>query len=83
MSFDGAIWTPMTSGTLEDLLDVWGNAADDVFVVGTTGTILNYGGAEWGPMASGTFNHIRASWGFAADNVFAVGESGTILRFMR
>ena len=38
----GATWKPQESGTTAALLGVWGNARDDVFAVGTDGTILHY-----------------------------------------
>jgi hypothetical protein len=52
-----AIWTsfssPMSSGTTDYLLAVWGSASDDVFAVGEGGLILHYDGASWSAMASG------------------------------
>ena len=72
----------MNSGTLEDLLDVWGNADDRVFMVGTNGIILYYNGNDWKQMASGTQYTLRDVWGLSENNVFAVGHSGAILRFI-
>lgn len=37
-------WSPMESGTQRMLNAVWGSSANDVFVVGTLGTILHYDG---------------------------------------
>ncbi len=42
IQFDGTTWSPLGSGTLKDLADVWGSSGDDVFAVGNTGTILHY-----------------------------------------
>jgi hypothetical protein len=46
-------WSPMESGTQKMLNAVWGSSANDVFVVGTLGTILHYDGnpeATWSRM---------------------------------
>ncbi|MFC1926945.1 hypothetical protein ACFLWV_04270, partial [Chloroflexota bacterium] len=53
-SADSNTWTPMTSGTLDDLWGVWGSSSTDVFAVGDNGTILQYDGSDWTPMTSGT-----------------------------
>jgi hypothetical protein len=56
--FDGAEWTPMESGTEENLEGVWGYVLKDelgavtrtdVFAVGHNGTILRYDGVSWQP----------------------------------
>jgi hypothetical protein len=58
---------------------VWGRADDDVYAVGTGGTIVHYDGVTWTPMPSSTVNDLEAVAGTDA-NVFAVGGGGTILR---
>ena len=63
------------------LLGVWGSAWNDVFAVGTGGTILHYNGAVWNTMASGTTDHLVGVWGSAWNDVFAVGTGGTILHY--
>ena len=40
--FDGNIWSPMDSGTLDGLYAVWGSSATNVFAVGDSGFILHY-----------------------------------------
>ena len=37
-------WSPMESGTQRMLNAVWGSSANDVFIVGSLGTILHYDG---------------------------------------
>jgi hypothetical protein len=39
-------WSPMTSGTTNDLNGVWGSSSSDVFAVGYNGTILHYDGSS-------------------------------------
>jgi hypothetical protein len=44
----------MSSGTIQNLYDIWGSSGSDVFVVGQAGTILHYDGSTWSPISSGT-----------------------------
>jgi hypothetical protein len=75
------IWTPMVSGTTNNLSSVWGSSGTDVFAVGGTGTILHYDGSTWSPMTSGTTNNLSSVWGSSGTDVFAVGNFGTILHY--
>jgi photosystem II stability/assembly factor-like uncharacterized protein len=61
------------------LYGVWGSSENNVFAVGSWGTILHYDSNTWSAMSSGTTNHLNGVWGSAGNNVFAVGTSGTIL----
>ena len=63
------------------LSGVWGLASDDVFAVGSRGTILHYDGTKWSQMQSGTKNNLEGVWGTASDDVFTVGDGGTILHY--
>ncbi|UCF94424.1 MAG: DUF4214 domain-containing protein, partial [Desulfobacterales bacterium] len=60
---------------------VWGSAANDVFAVGNSRTILHYDGNSWKAMDSASANDLRGVWGSSAGDVFAVGNSGTILHY--
>ena len=72
-------WAAETSGTIVDLLSLWG-APGHVYVVGYDGTILySTGDGTWTPQASGTTEHLIATWGNAPDDVYAAGYRGTIL----
>ncbi len=81
MHYDGNNWTLIETGVDADLYSVWGSSANDVFAVGTSGTILHYDGNSWTQMSSTTENDLNALWGFAADNVYAVGDNGTVLNY--
>jgi len=75
-------WTwqnPLPQGNT--LNAVWGSGPNDVFAVGSYGTILHYDGSEWQVMDSGTTRNLNGVWGSNGDNVFAVGSGGTILRY--
>jgi hypothetical protein len=66
-----ATWSPMSSATTNNLNDVWGSSASDVFAVGDSGTILHYNGSTWSAMGSGTTNSLKSVWGNSATDVFA------------
>lgn len=67
--------------TTPGLLDIWGSAEGDVFVVGQDGIILHHtsNSDTWSVMASNDAPALHSLWGSAADRVFAVGEHGTVL----
>ncbi len=78
--------TPQTN-----LMDVWGSSVDNIYAVGSFGSILHYDGTRWTPMESGTEKDLEGVWGFVRkdsdtgeitrEEVFAVGSDGTILRY--
>ena len=76
----GASWSPITSGTTEDLTAIWGNGAT-IIVVGKGGTILRSvdSGASWVIASSNTTQALYGVWGSSVNDVYAVGASGTIL----
>jgi len=80
--FNGTAWqrTPL-AGVTTFMMDIWGSAADDLFIVGLNGTVLHSDGTGFAPSLSGTTEHLRAVWGAAADDVWAVGNDGALLHF--
>ena len=75
-------WTwqnPLPQGNT--LQAVWGSGPNDVFAVGSYGTILHYDGIEWQVMDSGTTQNLNGVWGSSGADVFAVGSGGTILHY--
>ena len=71
-------WTPMHSGTTNDLHGIWGSSGNDVFAVAFGGIILHYDGSAWSPMTSGTTHILISVWGTSSSDVFAVGECGIL-----
>ena len=68
-------WTwqnPLPRGN--DLRAVWGSGPDDVFAVGSHGTILHYDGSSWTAMDSGTTEDLHGVWGTSGSDVYAVGS---------
>jgi len=71
---------------------VWGSSADDVFVVGHTGTkingavndnrIMHFNGNSWSEETEiGISERLNGIWGNTSDDVFAVGSKGLILHY--
>jgi photosystem II stability/assembly factor-like uncharacterized protein len=60
---------------------VWGTSANDVFVVGDSGTALRYDGVAWERFPAPTTRDLRTLWGRSPTEVYAAGDSGTVLRF--
>ncbi|MDO8463258.1 MAG: YCF48-related protein [bacterium] len=78
---DGLAWTAQTSGTAQNILDVYAVSATTVYAVGVSGTIIGTtdGGTTWTAQTSGTANDL---WGIHCTSTtacVAVGASGTIL----
>ena len=72
----GGEWAPVALGLDAPLLNwVYGFGAEDVWVVGTGGTILHWDGA-WTAVDSGTTEDLWGIWGATPDDVWAVGGSG-------
>ena len=76
-----ADWTKMDSNTEEDLLAISGSSENDVFAVGTEGTVILYDGNPgkiWKAFESDTKEDLNAVYGGSDKGIFAVGNSGTI-----
>jgi hypothetical protein len=71
----GRQWVEQISGTTQNLRDVWGSSASDVFAVGEGGTILHHDGNKWSIQGSGTADpshlFLGAVWGSSSTDVFA------------
>ncbi len=73
-------WVPMTSGTTEDLNDVWMHSPTLAYAVGDAGTVLQYDGTSWQPLDLGTTSNLLAVWGTGPNDVFVAGI-GIVLRY--
>lgn len=77
LHYDGAAWKSVPSGTTETLHAVWASGPNDVWVAGSTATILR--GPQWTPQpvfTTGTAYHgrVHALWGTSAADVRAGGQ---------
>ena len=76
----GWVWqNPLPQGN--SLTGIWGLDANNVWAVGTKGTIVNWNGSTWSMPSSGTTEMLLGVWGSDANNVWAVGGGGTILKW--
>jgi hypothetical protein len=78
MHYNGATWTPMLSGTTEDLYAVTTMTSSDVFAAGDGG-VIHYDGVGWRQTLGET--SLRGIWGTTPSSVFAVGDEGTVVRY--
>jgi hypothetical protein len=81
------------AGENKNLYGIWGNASDNIFVVGSDGTILHYdgkdhNGVKWVKIKSNSSKTLRNIWGTPSissnsnpDKIVAVGNSGEILEY--
>ncbi len=81
LRYDGSSWTPLTSGTSEDLYAVWGSSASDVYAAGDNGTLLRYTGSAWQPIPLGLTGFIEGIWGSGPNDVFVVGDDGRVVHY--
>src|SRR6266487_3966289 len=75
-------WSPVSSGTTNNLNGAYLLGSGTGFVVGDAGTILKTtdAGATWAPLTSGTTTTLHGVYFFDSDDGVAVGEQGLILR---
>jgi len=84
MSDGSGRWLDLDTGLPESirLLSIWGSSPNDVFVVGSEGTILWWNGYGWRRLPSPVSANLAVVWGLDRDHVFVGGEDGTILRLL-
>jgi len=76
---DGTTWNATPIGpTGMQILDVWGRAANDVWVAGKQGAIAHYDGTTWTMSATGTTKSL-VDIGGTATVIWAAGD-GVVLR---
>ncbi|HEX5133643.1 MAG TPA: hypothetical protein VFX92_14305 [Candidatus Krumholzibacteria bacterium] len=65
----------------EDLHDLWGSSAADVYAVGDLGRMLHYDGSAWAPVFTGTTGALRSIDGASPSSIDAVGDRGRLLHY--
>jgi hypothetical protein len=58
---------------------VWGTSKDDVWAVGSGGTIVHYDGSTWSASTSGLTNTFNAVWASGPDDVYVVSTNTVLL----
>lgn len=76
-----AVWLSLDSPVTETLKDLWGSSSNNVFAVGSNGTILYYNGFVWTTMTTPITNDLQGIWGASASDLIAVGDDGIMLRY--
>ncbi len=74
-------WTEVTYPSGRACQELSVVAADDVWAVGTGGTIAHFGGTSWVTVTSPVTYNLYALDMVAADDGWAVGANGTILNY--
>ena len=74
------LWRSQTSGTVQNLQDVYFTSPSNGCAVGANGTIVTTtdGGINWTAQSSGTVNDFRSNWFTTPDSGWAVGVGGVI-----
>ncbi|HCF61585.1 MAG TPA: hypothetical protein DFS52_26765, partial [Myxococcales bacterium] len=82
LHWDGSSWMLMTSPSLQWLTAVRGASAQDVWAVGSYGTVLRrQGGGAWTVQPTATEDTVlQGVWGASVNDVWAVGTEGVIMR---
>lgn len=78
----GNVWVPISSGSVNQLNDIYFINDSTGYVVGNNGTILrttNYG-ANWSSMTTGTTSNLNALYFINDTTGYVAGASGTVLK---
>jgi hypothetical protein len=75
--YDGAAWTQTALPSPAAAKAVWGRAANDAYIVGTTGMAFRWDGTTWNDIHAEHAWTFNAIWGDGAQ-IRAVGDLGTI-----
>ncbi|MFH1130005.1 MAG: hypothetical protein V1754_01640 [Pseudomonadota bacterium] len=70
---DPIAWTHVSSPTAQDLHGIWGNTANNIWVVGKAGVTVRYNGSNWIAGSSSTTNYLEGIWGSSSNDIWAVG----------
>lgn len=66
---------------LANFFSIWGTDANNIYVVGSNGKIINYNGQTWQRLNSPTSTTLTSIYGTSATNIWATGFSGTVLHY--
>jgi photosystem II stability/assembly factor-like uncharacterized protein len=78
---DGTTWDSLRGiGVVTDLWRMWGSAADYLYIVGNSGTILHStNGIQWEKQGTPNNLILYGIWGSGPNDVYAAGEGPTML----
>ncbi|MDD5306616.1 MAG: hypothetical protein PHU25_04775 [Deltaproteobacteria bacterium] len=74
--FDGKTWTFLEIAPDTVLADIWGSGPNDIYAVGSEGTILRFNGSGWRKIevAGVGLHDLNGVFGTGADDVHVVGD---------
>ncbi len=78
--YNGNAWTPLTSGTTQQIRGLWASGANSAFAATTATTLLRYNGTAWTSSTAPT-SGLSAIWGRSDTDVFVVTWGGAVLRW--
>ncbi|MFO0617633.1 MAG: hypothetical protein U0414_33875 [Polyangiaceae bacterium] len=81
LHFDGAAWSELATGTVEDLTGVWGSSASDVWITGQRHTLLHFDGHALKPVDTPSTEAFESVWGTGPTDVFVGTRGGHVLHF--
>jgi len=64
------------------LNNIWGATYNEMYAIGTNGSIFYHHETNWEKMHSGTEETLNDIWGIRDSSIFAVGDNGTILQYV-
>jgi hypothetical protein len=73
LHYNGNNWSEKQFGINKDLYAIWGNSRNNLFAVGTNGTIFKYDGFDWKDTENKITKSLFSIWGSDEKNIFAVG----------
>ena len=82
ITWNGTTWQAMTSGTSNDLNDVWVESATSAFAVGSNGTAVRLTGTTWASTTTTSTEKLNSVWASGNNVWIAVGTNGELLRFV-
>jgi len=74
-------FTDLRTGSMATLAGVFGSAPDDMWAVGSAGTVLHFDGRAVSALAVPTTANLLDVWGTGPDDVWIVGMGGTVLHW--
>lgn len=81
MHWDGALFTPVQSGTTSDLFSIWGSGANDFWVGANNGLVLRWNGTTFTQQTLGTTQGISGIWGSGVNDVWFLDGSTSLFHF--
>lgn len=65
----------------QQVRQIWGSRANDVWAVGDNGFITHYNGTGWTPATSPVSTNLSGVFGYADNDAWAVGDNGTVVHW--